>query len=285
MVSVDMRPPTSIPKTTKRARLRGPTSSGYVRSFLRRALCKTTTSMFSAPLCGDPSQWRALTTAASTTNWQPPNRGSPSTTTSNLRASAARGSSKSKSRTMTLVVTLPPASRQTLAVALSNANPRRPNTPARTRCSVVAKLVNLTATPANVQRKKQWKLETLQQHNTGHMGRNASEMMRWNSREGHTGPWTSLRPHLRSVARPHVSEQLLPVLKLHLRGCHMLPSTTTPRLHVFGFCRWWAGSVGQILPSWRIEPQHTSHCPPGFSCSTALLPVHAQIDSRHVGAC
>ena len=31
-----------------------------------------------------------------------------------------------------------------------------------TRCSVVAKLVNLTATPASVQRKRQWKLETSQ---------------------------------------------------------------------------------------------------------------------------
>ena len=48
---------------------------------------------------------------------------------------------------MTLVVTLPLASRQTLAVALSNANPRRPNTPARAHdARWVAKLVNLTAT-------------------------------------------------------------------------------------------------------------------------------------------
>ena len=45
------RPPTSIPRTIRWALLRGPTSSGYVRSFLRRALCKTTPSMFSAHLC------------------------------------------------------------------------------------------------------------------------------------------------------------------------------------------------------------------------------------------
>ena len=37
----------------------------------------------------------------------------------------------SRSRTKTLVVTLPPASRQTQVAALSSANPRLPNTPAR----------------------------------------------------------------------------------------------------------------------------------------------------------
>ena len=101
VVSVDMRPPTSTSRTTRRALVRGPTSSGYVRSFLWRALCKTTPSMFSAPLCGDPSQWRALTTVASTATWNPPNRGRPPTTTSSLRPSP-----RSKSRTTTLVVTL-----------------------------------------------------------------------------------------------------------------------------------------------------------------------------------
>ena len=82
------------------------------------------------PLCGDPSQWGAHTTVVSTANWHLPNNGRPSTTTSNLRPSAALGSARSKSRTMMLVTTLPPASLQTLAVALSSANTRRPNTPA-----------------------------------------------------------------------------------------------------------------------------------------------------------
>ena len=124
VVSMDRRPPTSMPRTTRGALLLGPTSSGYVRS-------NTTPSRFSAPLCDDPSQWRAHTTVVSTTNWHLPNKGRPSTTTSSLRPSAALGSARSKSRTMMLVVTLPPASLQTLAVALSSANPLRPSTPAR----------------------------------------------------------------------------------------------------------------------------------------------------------
>ena len=98
VVSVDMRPPTSVPRTTRRALLLGPTISGYVRSFLRRALSSTTPSIFSAPLCGDPSQWRAHTTVASTANWHLPNKGRPSITTSSLRPSAALGSARSKSR-------------------------------------------------------------------------------------------------------------------------------------------------------------------------------------------
>ena len=67
-----------------------------------------------------------------TANWHLPNKGRPSTTTSSLRPSAALGSARSKSRTMMLVVTLPPASLQTLAVPLSSANPLRPNTLVRT---------------------------------------------------------------------------------------------------------------------------------------------------------
>ena len=121
MVSVDMRPPTSMP--TRRALLPGP-SSGYVSSFLRRALSSTTPS----------KQGEAIH------NHLEP-------------ASVCGPSARSKSRTMMLVVT-PPTSLQTLAVALSNANPLRP-APLLVRTMLVSKLVDLAATLACVQRKKQ----------------------------------------------------------------------------------------------------------------------------------
>ena len=50
--SVDQRPPTSLARTTKRQRLRGTTSSGKVRSFLRLAATRRTPSTLAAPWWG-----------------------------------------------------------------------------------------------------------------------------------------------------------------------------------------------------------------------------------------
>ena len=61
----------------------------------------------------------------------PKKRESPSTATSRRRASCTSGRTKSKSRTITLVVTLPPVSRQMRAATLSTANPLLPRTPTR----------------------------------------------------------------------------------------------------------------------------------------------------------
>ena len=63
-------------------------------------------------------------------NCAPLNRGRPSTTTSKRRLSTCLSGRRSISCTLTFTVTRPPASRQTLAAALSRANPRRPKTPA-----------------------------------------------------------------------------------------------------------------------------------------------------------
>ena len=73
----------------------------------------------------------SLALRASLTMVVPPNRGNPSTTTSSLRASATFGSARSRSRTMTFVVTLPPASRQIRTVTVSSACPKA--TPAEAR--------------------------------------------------------------------------------------------------------------------------------------------------------
>ena len=62
-------------------------------------------------------------------SWAPPNSGSPSTTTSSLRASSGLMGPRSMSRRKALVRTLLPASRHTLAAAFSSGNPLRPNLP------------------------------------------------------------------------------------------------------------------------------------------------------------
>ena len=129
VVSVDVRPPTSTPRTTRRAPLRRTTSSGEVRPFPKRALSSTTPSVFSAS-CGESSY-----NGERTPMWRPRLGGilrtekrEAHTTTSSLRALDARGSAKSKQKTMKLVANQPSASRDTLVVALSSANPLRSST-------------------------------------------------------------------------------------------------------------------------------------------------------------
>ena len=79
----------------------------------------------------------AVSTDGGTPAWcqgrdAPPKRGRPSPTTSNLRPSSAGcGTPRSKSRTMILVVTRAPASRHTLAAAISTVKPRLTSKPTR----------------------------------------------------------------------------------------------------------------------------------------------------------
>ena len=82
-----------------------------------------------------PSQCRADTIVVSIANCAPPWRSNPSAITSKLRPSCTFMASRSKSRTITLVVTRAPASRHTLAAALSSAKPRLTNTPARAQAA------------------------------------------------------------------------------------------------------------------------------------------------------
>ena len=95
----------STPRTTRRDLAPGPTNSGYLRSFLRRAAAKATPSVTAAPRLAVPS----------------PCKSKPSTTTSNLLSSAGWIPMRSNSLTSTLVVTRPPASRHIRAAALNPA--------------------------------------------------------------------------------------------------------------------------------------------------------------------
>ena len=97
--SLDQRPPTFIPKTTKRSRpcaneLRvsgffAPTGSPQCHA----------PSLSAAPGTGSPSPRTAETTVVSTASWTPPNSGKPSAATSSRLLSLALGTPRSKSRT------------------------------------------------------------------------------------------------------------------------------------------------------------------------------------------
>ena len=126
LASVDHLPPTSQPSTTNLARPMSPASSGYVLSLRLRACSNAAPLVEAHCLLVVPSRRIGETIVVSMANCAPLNRGRPSTTTSKRRLSTRR----SISCTLTFMVTRPPASRQTLAAALSRANPRRPKTPA-----------------------------------------------------------------------------------------------------------------------------------------------------------
>ena len=130
LVYSDHLPPTFPARTTNRTLTRGLASSGYVRSFLRLAATKTAPSTWAARGCAEPSQCNADTRVVSSASWAPPKRGKPSARISSRRLSSELGSARSKFRRNAFVTTLPPASLQMRAPALSTANPRRPNAPA-----------------------------------------------------------------------------------------------------------------------------------------------------------
>ena len=70
-VSSDHRPPTSAPKTTSRALLPSPASSGYVRSFRRGAFSRALPFFSAAPRIALPSRCRGDTNVVSMANWAP----------------------------------------------------------------------------------------------------------------------------------------------------------------------------------------------------------------------
>ena len=139
--------------------LRGPTSqpsiTNLARPMAQRAVrlraCNNAAPLVEAYcLLAFPSRRIGETIVVSMANCAPLKRGRPSTTTSKRRLSTCLSGRRSISCTLTFTVTRPPASRQTLAAALSRANPRRPNTPRhRTSCAMVATRVKWTATSAD----------------------------------------------------------------------------------------------------------------------------------------
>ena len=147
-VSADHLPPTSLAKTTNLALPCSPDSSGYARSFLRRALSRAAPSSPAHRACGVPSRRRGETSVVSRATCAPWNNGNPSATTSRRRASTRSMGNKSKSLTMTFVVTLAPASRHTCRRALQSEPPTSQDTCLCATRTVVAKDVKETVTPA-----------------------------------------------------------------------------------------------------------------------------------------
>ena len=162
----------------RRARLRGPTNSGYRRSFRLRAAVRTTPSHSAAPWCGEPSQCMAHTSVVSIASWHPPWRGKPSTTTSNRLLSVA-STGKSTSRMKVLTATRPLASLQILACPLAS-------------CTVVAKDVNGAATPATADGKREGQPKPPKKDNTEQMRLDRGEAVRGRHSQSDTSSRSSL---------------------------------------------------------------------------------------------
>ena len=111
-------PPVSMPRTTRRQR-RLRMSSGYVRSFLRRASISAVAAYCPALRRGCPSRVRGETMVVSTASWAPPQTGRPFAITSMRRSSCLWMWSRFKSVSKVFVVTRAPASRQMRAAARS----------------------------------------------------------------------------------------------------------------------------------------------------------------------
>ena len=111
-------PPVSMPRTTSRHR-RLWRSSGYVRSFLRRASINAVPAYCPALRRGCPSLVSGETMVVSTASWAPPQTGRPFAITSMRRSFCRWMWSRFKSVSRVLVVTRAPASRHMRAVARS----------------------------------------------------------------------------------------------------------------------------------------------------------------------
>ena len=128
------RPPVSRARTTSLHRLER-RSSGYVRSLDLRASWSAAPSYWPARLRGWLDEVKGDTKGVSTASCAPPhNNGSPLAITSILLSSCRLMWSRLRSLRRVLVVTLAPASRQTLAAALSKEIPRPHKTPGLGAC-------------------------------------------------------------------------------------------------------------------------------------------------------
>ena len=94
-------------------------SSGYVRSFLRRASVKAVPAYCPALRRGRPSLGRGETMVVSTASWAPPQIGRPFAITSMRRSSCLWMWSRFKFVNKVLMVTRAPASRHMRAAARS----------------------------------------------------------------------------------------------------------------------------------------------------------------------
>ena len=235
-VSSEKRPPTSTPSTTKRARARLPTSSGYVASLRLRALVTLAPSSTAARVVGRPSLRSAHTKVVSTANWAPLKIGRPSTTISSRLPSASEPTKpRSRSRNNTLVVTRPPPSRQIRAATLSRAHPRLPRTPARARCSVVAQRVEREATPAGTHGKGEGELEPAQQSDSEKMGLHLGDTACGATRENQTSSRSTLGTNCCHGAVCHPGEETVPEGCVNPRSNFVLP--TGPGLPQFKVVR------------------------------------------------
>ena len=178
---------------TNLALLRGPSSSGYVSSFLRLRGDNATPSTSASRGLADPSQRKAETKVVSRASCAPPNNGSPSATTSR-RPSYTSGALKSRSFTMTLEDTLAPPSRLPGGSALEGEAPPPQHSWSGARCAMVAKHVGWTATSAGARDRREGQTEAAQQQHPEQVRLYPRGGTGRGGRESQSSSWTALRP-------------------------------------------------------------------------------------------
>ena len=172
--------------------------------------------------------------------------------TSMRRSSNCSGRAMSRSRIRTFVETRPPASRQTLAAALSSAKPRRPSTP--TLAHAVAKDVEWTATPEGTQSGGAKGARGDGEGAPQDLGVEARVEGRRTTHEGQTSHGSSLDLNMALSSwepRPHRCGQKE---ILHLFGCFTLPPMSRhPRASVFHVTSTGSLALCQRCPTGRVE--------------------------------
>ena len=143
--------------------------------FLRRSTVRTAPSICAAPGLADPSQWSGETSVVSTN---------------------------------TFTATRPPASRQTLAAALSTANPRLPNTPALGHTARWWPKESRGGPQRHKRKKRGSGRRRRRRKSTRNSRGNACQEIRRSHREGHASIWSTLGTHQGLLRRSQPDHQV-----------------------------------------------------------------------------
>ena len=141
--------------------------------------------------CVGESEWSDDTTVASMASWPPPNKVNPSATTSRRRKSLLCGDAILTVDTLGFVL---PRYLSDATLCCKNPPAQKPSCAAR--CSVVAKSVEWTATPAGAYNERQGgQTETAEQQHAEWLGIQLGHAVDWHSGEKDGTQWATLRSH------------------------------------------------------------------------------------------
>ena len=191
-VSLDQRPPTS---PANQARARGPMSSGYVRSFLRRATVNRSINLCSTRSGGPVTvEWRDKRGVHG--QLHPTKEGQ--TIRDNFQSAAVVSMRQTQIHVPHHHVhrhatsSLPANSG---CCTLDRESPSAQHPCSQTRCAVVAKRIQRTATTTQARREREWETKTSKEEHAEQGRVNASQEIRRSRREGHASIWPTLGTH------------------------------------------------------------------------------------------